>query len=103
MEASAKCAGWRSGCVEATLQKPGAFKKGTIAHVPSNLPSPPAAAKVECDWPPMTGSFITLNLRLPVFGSSSNVRSGSSGAPSATAARRARTMAVPRCQEDVGK
>ena len=45
------------------LQRPGAFRKGTTAQVPENIPTPSFTAKVDLDWPPMTGSLVTCHLR----------------------------------------
>ena len=41
----------------------GAFRKGTTAHLPENFPTPSSTAKVDLDWPPMTGSLVTCHLR----------------------------------------
>ena len=42
------------------LQKPGAESEGTMAHVPSNTPTPPCCSKVLLLLPPMTGSSMCL-------------------------------------------
>ena len=62
-EASANLAGVKSPCSVPMLQKPGAFRKGTTAHVPENFPTPASTAKVDLDWPPITGSLVTCHLR----------------------------------------
>ena len=38
---------------------PGAFRKGTIATVPSNTPTLSLMVKVPIDFPPITGSFVS--------------------------------------------
>ena len=40
----------------------GAFRKGTTAHLPENFPTPSSTAKVDLDWPPITGSLVTCHL-----------------------------------------
>ena len=44
------------------LQKPGACRKLTTAQVPWKVPASDDVLKLECDCPPMTGSFITRQL-----------------------------------------
>ena len=40
----------------------GTFRNGTTAHLPENFPTPSSTAKVDLDWPPMTGSLVTCHL-----------------------------------------
>merc|ERR1719484_437615 len=50
---------------DCALQKPGACSDGTILQVPLKTPVPPLILKVAWDKPPITGSFVSLQLRLP--------------------------------------
>merc|ERR1719484_161787 len=50
---------------DCALQKPGACNEGTILHVPLNTPVPWLILNVAWDRPPITGSFVSLQLRLP--------------------------------------
>merc|ERR1719444_13400 len=60
------------------LMKPGADKNGTLATVPSMMPTPSVTEKVPLDFPPMTGSFCCFQVRVVACSAPSKVTTDTS-------------------------